>query len=135
MIDGGSSIRHHIMPIVLRAFDRNRVVLGYISYISSASESGTVYGNMTTGETMLGSLEMPVSVEIDYIMIHCDKQTYAHYPDNTISNTDLKIFYNGDSFKWGEYETSKNGLSTHLMRASWGKEEITKLFHDACNEA
>lgn len=140
LVSGGSSAKDYIMPIVLKAFDRSRIILGYVTYSYWPSETGTVFGNSSSdsSNSMLGSLELPAAAKIYYVMINCKEETYAHYPPySSESNTNIKIFYNGDSFKWGEFDFILNSESdtAHQMLAPWGKEEVTKLFYDACDEA
>lgn len=140
LISGGSSMHTYIMPVVLKAFDRSRILLGYIERLYSTGEPGIIYGNVSPEEIMPGGLELPSLVNIYYIMIDCNKKTYAHYPHGAETNSAIKIFYNGDSFKWGEFSAidfsspeNKNRDERHYMYANWGVEEMTKLFQDGCD--
>jgi len=140
LIGGGSLGRDYIMPVVLKAFDRSRILLGYIERSYFGSEPGIIYGNVSPEEIMPGGLGLPSLANIYYIMIDCNKKTYAHYPHGADTTTAIKIFYNGDSFKWGEFSfidfsspENKNRSKKHHMYASWSVEEMTKLFQDGCD--
>ena len=132
VVSGGSSATSYVMPIVLQPHGRNKLILGYIyRHEWRGVDTGIIYGEKGGDDSFMIN-ELPSTANIQYMMIDCVKKTYAHYPYDAESNTGIKFFLNGDSHKWGVYNSSKKS-DEHLFMAPWGEEEVTKMFEDACS--
>src|SRR5690625_7172035 len=66
LISGGTLGHDYIMTVVLKAFDRSRILLAYIESSYFASEPGIIYGHVSPEEIMPGGLELTSLVNIYY---------------------------------------------------------------------
>lgn len=125
----GSSGVDYMMPIAYNYHGRHKVLLGYLSGMELTGEAGFSFADRDADTaTYVGDLRSTATIH--YVMINCQQKTYSHFPSRDADNATIKEFYNGNSYKWGEYD----GLGKTFFFAPMGKKEVTQLFEDACED-